>query len=202
MRPDVPRLRKRRFVHELERSFASGCERGEFRLVHYSILGNHAHLLVEASDRHALARGMMSLGARFSRTVNRVFARKGRVLEDRYHVSVLRTPSQVRNALRYVLLSARHHSKPASKVVKQLDPASSADHSQHDRSKRMAPPVHPVLAARLVAALRKRSYARARTSATRVRRHHPGLALRPDPQREGPSQQAEEHDGAPGTHHR
>lgn len=125
VRADVPGLRRPRLVRELERSFASACERGDFRLVHYSILGNHAHLLVEAKDRNSLARGMMSVGARFSRAVNRVFRRKGRVLEDRYHVSVLKTPSQVRNALRYVLLNARHHAKRASKLVGRLDPASS-----------------------------------------------------------------------------
>jgi REP element-mobilizing transposase RayT len=125
VRDDVPNLRKKMFVHELERSFASACERGEFRLVHYAILGNHAHLLVEAKDRHALGRGMKSLGARFSRTVNRVFRRSGAVLSDRYHVSVLKTPTQVRNALRYVLLNARHHAKRARKVVERLDPASS-----------------------------------------------------------------------------
>jgi len=50
---------------------------------------------------------MMSLGARFSRAVNRVFGRKGRVLEDRHQLSVLKTPSPVRNALRSVLLNAR-----------------------------------------------------------------------------------------------
>lgn len=122
---DVPGLRNRRLVRELERSFASACERGEFRLVHYSILGNHAHLLVEAKDRQALGRGMKSLGARFSRAVNRVFRRRGPVLVDRYHVSVLRTPTQVRNALRYVLLNARHPARRASKAVKQLDLASS-----------------------------------------------------------------------------
>lgn len=125
VRPDVPRLRNRRLVRELERSFVAGCERGEFRLVHYSILGNHAHLLVEAKDRHALGRGMKSLGARFARAVNRVFGRTGPVLVDRYHVSVLNTPTQVRNALRYVLLNARHHAKRVLHGIRQLDPASS-----------------------------------------------------------------------------
>lgn len=125
VRADVPGLRNRRLVRELERSFARGCERGEFRLVHYSILGNHAHLLLEAKDRSALGRGMKSLGARFSRAVNRVFARSGPVLVDRYHVSVLKNPTQVRNALRYVLLNARRHAKGAVCVVRELDPASS-----------------------------------------------------------------------------
>ena len=29
-----------------------------FRLVHYAVMGNHVHLIVEAADRVKLARGM------------------------------------------------------------------------------------------------------------------------------------------------
>jgi hypothetical protein len=85
---------------------------------------NHAHLLVEADDRSALARGMIAVGARLARAVNRVFRRSGPVLADRYHVRALKTPREVRNALRYVLLNARHH---ASRLMGGVfDPASSA----------------------------------------------------------------------------
>lgn len=117
-------------MREVERTFAAGCERGDFRLVHYSLQGNHAHLIVEAKDREALGRGMKALGARLARAVNRVFSRAGRVLADRYHVRVLRGPREVRNALRYVLLNARRHAAQAGRglriqrVVKP-DPASS-----------------------------------------------------------------------------
>jgi len=45
----------------------------------------------------------MSVAIRFARAVNRALGRRGRVLEDRYHVRVLATPLQVRNAIRYVL---------------------------------------------------------------------------------------------------
>jgi len=123
-------------VHEVERTFAAGCERHGFRLVHYSLQGNHAHLIVEASDQASLGRGMMSIGARLARAVNRVAARTGPVLADRYHFRLLRSPREVRNALRYVLLNARHHvAKVRDRVAKaraavetwvRLDPASSA----------------------------------------------------------------------------
>ena len=101
-----------------------GCERGDFRVVHYSLMGNHAHLLVEADDKAALASGMKSVGARLARAVNRVLGRSGPVLDGRYHAVVLRSPLQVRRALRYVLLNARHHAKRASKTLR-VDPASS-----------------------------------------------------------------------------
>jgi len=104
---------------------ARACERGTFRVVHYSLQSNHVHLVVEAAHRAALARGMVAVGSRLARAVNRVFGRRGPVLADRYHLRVLKTPREVRNALRYVLLNARRHaSRLSGKVL--LDPASSA----------------------------------------------------------------------------
>jgi REP element-mobilizing transposase RayT len=125
---DVPSLRTVKLVREVERSFARVCERGDFRLVHYSLQGNHAHLIIEAEDRDALGRGMKALGSRLARAVNRVFQRSGPVLADRYHVRLLRTPREVRNALAYVLLNARRHAARAGRTLSRaigIDPASS-----------------------------------------------------------------------------
>jgi hypothetical protein len=49
---------------------------------------------------------------------DRVFARSGGVLADRFHLRALRTPREVRNAIAYVLMNARRH-------LARLDPASS-----------------------------------------------------------------------------
>ena len=130
--PDILSLRTKKLVRALERTFAIGCDRSEFRLVHYSLQDNHAHLIVEARDQHALGRGMMAIGSRLALAVNRVMGRKkGRVVAERYHARLLRTPREVRNALRYVLLNARRHlSVTARKTLRAmdvvLDPASSA----------------------------------------------------------------------------
>jgi REP element-mobilizing transposase RayT len=128
VRSDVPSLRTVRLVREMERSFASACERNDFRLVHYSLQGNHAHLIVEANNERALERGMKAIGSRLARAVNRVFGRSGPVLSDRYHVRVLKTPREVRNALAYVLLNARRHAAKAGRTLSRSfrnDPASS-----------------------------------------------------------------------------
>jgi REP element-mobilizing transposase RayT len=102
-------LRGAKLVAELERSWRETCERGRFRLVHYSIQNDHVHMIVEAASARDLACGLKAIGARFARVVNRVFLRTGRVLADRCHVHVLRTPREVRNAIAYVLLNARRH---------------------------------------------------------------------------------------------
>ncbi|MBW1683994.1 MAG: transposase [Deltaproteobacteria bacterium] len=142
MRPEVPSLRSVRLVRELERSFAKARDRGDFRLVHYALQGDHAHLIVEAKDPKALGRGMKALGSRLARAVNRSFRRKGPVLADRYHLRVLRTPKEVRSALAYVLLNARRHASKASGVWR-CDPASSGRWFDGWRRR---PDVHPTQA--------------------------------------------------------
>jgi hypothetical protein len=124
IRPGVPSLRTVPLVRALERSFAHIRARSDFRLVHYSLQTTHAHLLVEATDADALARGLMAIGARIARAVNRMFARTGPVLAERFHVRSLQTPREVRNALAYVLLNARRHAtRLRGRAI--VDPASS-----------------------------------------------------------------------------
>jgi len=127
VRSGIPSLRKRRMVREFRESLRSGCERGEFRVVHYSLQRNHVHLIVEAAGKQALGRGMKSVAIRLARAVNRVLRRTGPVLLGRYHVRALRTPREVRNALAYVLLNARKHWKERTgkRPPVQLDEASS-----------------------------------------------------------------------------
>jgi REP element-mobilizing transposase RayT len=129
VRRGIPSLRTVKLVRELERSLAVACERGRFRLAHYSIQNDHVHAIVEATSARDLASGMKSLGARLARAVNRIFGRRGAVLADRYHLHVLRTPREVRNALAYVLLNGRRHLAKLGRrlpITVRFDPASSA----------------------------------------------------------------------------
>src|SRR5262249_41437073 len=92
------------------------------RLVHFSIQRDHLHLLVEATDRVALARGVQGIASGIARVVNRATGCDGRVWRDRYHARPLRTPTEVRRALVYVLRNGQKHGSTASAV----DPLSSA----------------------------------------------------------------------------
>jgi putative transposase len=109
MKEGVWNLRSRRCFTALERAFYSGADRFGFKLVHYSVQGNHVHLLVEAKDERALSRGMNGLGVRVAKRLNRVMRRGGKVLDDRYHAHILRTPPEVRRARAYLLQNARRH---------------------------------------------------------------------------------------------
>ncbi|HEY8153519.1 MAG TPA: transposase, partial [Myxococcota bacterium] len=57
-------LRTAGLVAELERSSREACERGRFRLVHYSIQSDHIHMIVEANSARDLACGLKSIAAR------------------------------------------------------------------------------------------------------------------------------------------
>src|SRR3954452_3483578 len=69
----------------------------------FSIQGNHLHLVVEADDAVRLSRGLQGLATRIARRLNRLMGRRGKIFADRYHARALRTPTEVANALAYVL---------------------------------------------------------------------------------------------------
>src|SRR5262249_23043816 len=58
MREGVWNLRSRRSFERLYACFQAAKGRFGFRLCEFSVLGNHIHLLVEADDARALARGI------------------------------------------------------------------------------------------------------------------------------------------------
>jgi REP element-mobilizing transposase RayT len=129
VRGGLPTLRQPHFVRRFRVTLSHACARHGFRMVHYSIQRDHVHLLVEADDKYTIACGMKSLGARIGKLANRLFQRKGKVLDGRYHLRPLRTPLEVRRALCYVLLNHRHHAAKRGRLARQQaaepDPASS-----------------------------------------------------------------------------
>ncbi|HEY1549684.1 MAG TPA: transposase [Kofleriaceae bacterium] len=85
------------------------CAKPFFRVVEFNVLSNHVHLICGADDAMALARGAQGLPIRLARRLNTALKRKGKLFGPRYHAVALRSPSQVRNTLRYVLLNRKHH---------------------------------------------------------------------------------------------
>lgn len=102
--------------------------RDDFGVVHFNVLGNHLHLLAEAENELRLARGMQGLMVRLARRINKHLGRTGKLFRERYHARALKTPREVRNALRYVLLNGRHHAAERGQRLHRdwIDPYSSA----------------------------------------------------------------------------
>jgi len=125
LREGLPSLRQVAEDRVLRETFRDAQKDG-FRIVHYVVMSNHLHLIVEAPDAGSLSRGMTGLGTRIARRLNRLWKRVGSVIADRYHALVLRGPRMVRNAIHYVLANAFRHGVRGMRGVP--DPFSSAEY--------------------------------------------------------------------------
>jgi REP element-mobilizing transposase RayT len=109
MAADLPTLRRSEEMKIARSALKAARDRNGMRVIHYSVQGNHLHLIVEAEDRSAVARGMNGLLVRLTKGLNKLWQREGKVFPDRFHDEVLTTPTQTRNALRYVLQNGKKH---------------------------------------------------------------------------------------------
>jgi len=144
VRDDVRRLRNFKLCAALRRVFVRCCDGNGFRICQFSIQGNHIHLICEATNASALARGMQRFTSMLARRINKCSGRKGAVFADRYHVEIMRTPHQIRNTLCYVINNARRHKLRMPRGYGGVDPYSSAwyfDGWSHERWRRgLSPP--------------------------------------------------------------
>jgi len=112
-------------VRAIEQALREIKHRFGMRVVHYSIQGNHLHLIVEIDDPSMLPHAIQGFAVRLARALNEIASRNGKVFLDRYHAHVLKTRREVSNAVRYVLENFRHHLR--EDVAPQgTDPCSSA----------------------------------------------------------------------------
>jgi REP element-mobilizing transposase RayT len=131
---DLRSLRRRDTYRAIREATITTARREDFHLVHVSIQSNHLHLIVEAADRTALARGMQGFAISAAKHINAAMSkrhgrrRKGAVFPDRYHAHILKTPRSVRHAIGYVLNNWRKHGEDRAPFARtwQVDPFSSA----------------------------------------------------------------------------
>jgi REP element-mobilizing transposase RayT len=109
VRADVPCLRQRRPWATIVQVFRDARDRGALLLVHYVVLSNHLHLILEITEAMSLEAVMRGLTTSLARRLNKCFGRRGRLFDGRYHARALTSPLEVRHALAYVLLNSRKH---------------------------------------------------------------------------------------------
>jgi REP element-mobilizing transposase RayT len=119
-REAIPSLRSSR-VFPILRQALSASHKPQFRVVHFSVQTDHVHLVVEGDHPVALVRGLQGLAGRCAKAINRAARRRGQVWSSRFHSRALRTPTEARRGLVYVLLNFRKHLRAAPGV----DPRSS-----------------------------------------------------------------------------
>ena len=101
----IASLRHPRFFTAVRAAIEAASSRFGMRVVHFSVQGNHVHLIVEAADKVSLTRGMQGLMVRIARAVNRAVGR-------------------FRRAVRYVLDNAMLHAGASPRT----DPCASSVH--------------------------------------------------------------------------
>jgi putative transposase len=111
----------------LRAALSDGSDRFGMRICEFSFQGNHMHFVAEAADARALSRGMQGLSVRIAKGLNLMMGRSGRVLADRFHARILRTPTEVKRVIRYVRCNRDvHRARWGQGRVAARDPYSSA----------------------------------------------------------------------------
>lgn len=82
------------------------------KVLHFSLQSNHVHLIIEAPDNNLLTKGMRSLTVTFAKGL-----RQGKVQTERYHLHVLKTVAETKNAITYVLFNKQKHEKGTYSVI-------------------------------------------------------------------------------------
>jgi REP element-mobilizing transposase RayT len=112
----VGNLRRRRVYQAIREATLTAALREDFRIVHVSLQRTHVHLIVEANDKDALARGMQGFQISAAKHLNAAISkgrpgprRRGTVFPDRYHAEIIKSPTQARHTLSYVMNNWRKH---------------------------------------------------------------------------------------------
>ncbi len=142
----VPNLRSRKRFAVIKHAFVKFCgvQGSGFRLVHFAVLSNHVHFIVEADSKAALSLGMQRLLHSVSRRLNVLSVKEaggtmttkagsyhllrgwiGRVFTDRYHAHVLASPTEMQRAVLYVRHNAEQHYGNGGLRKNVLDPFTS-----------------------------------------------------------------------------
>lgn len=97
-------IRNKEILRILKRAVLNASLKG-LRILHYSVQSNHMHFIIEADNNRILEIGMRSLTVTLAKGIH-----KGKVQLERYHLHVLKTIRETKNAIHYVLFNEQKHS--------------------------------------------------------------------------------------------
>ena len=120
----VGNLRRRCVWQAIREATLTTALREDFRIVHLSLQRTHVHLIVEAKDKEALARGMQGFQISAAKHLNAAISkgrpgprRRGAVFPDRYYAEIITSPTQARHTLSYVMNNWRKHKEDRAKPM-------------------------------------------------------------------------------------
>lgn len=120
----VGNLRRRDAYLAIQRATERVADQDDFRITHLSVQRTHIHMIVEARDEVALSWHLQRFQISAARRINAVTLgdggapRRGTVFTDRYHATIIQTPTQARNAIAYALGNWRHHGEDRGEIAR------------------------------------------------------------------------------------
>lgn len=106
-------IRNKEALKVLKRALINSRKMG-LRVIHCSMMTNHIHIIAEVENNRILTKGMRSLTVTFAKGL-----KKGRIQVQRYHLHVLRSVKETKNAISYVLFNQQKHAKKQYSVIDQ-----------------------------------------------------------------------------------
>lgn len=115
LRDGLTGLRSEKFLAQFRKAAVGATKKG-LRILHYSLQTNHFHILAEADNNQILANAMKSLVTCLAIWLKKMWRRKGSIFSERFHSRILRTPTEVKRVLRYILLNYARHAGVSARI--------------------------------------------------------------------------------------
>ena len=86
------------------------------KIIHFSLEKNHVHLYVESQNNEILGRAMKAFGVSLVKKINRHFKTNGSCYKTRYHLHILRSATEVKRVIHYILNNGIKHRRTSSLI--------------------------------------------------------------------------------------
>jgi len=104
----IANLRNKLFYREIRKSLQRLRAKG-VRLIEFSVQKDHIHFLLEAGNKLLLGKAMRALSISLSKRFSLLLNRKIKALKNRYHLHILNTRKELKNARHYILNNSTNH---------------------------------------------------------------------------------------------
>jgi hypothetical protein len=84
------------------------------KIIHYSLEHDHVHLYTECSSNEILTKSMKAFGVSFAKNINAHFKSCGQVYKTRFHLRILKSATEVKHVINYILKNGIKHKRTKS----------------------------------------------------------------------------------------
>ncbi|MEI8348179.1 MAG: transposase [Pseudomonadota bacterium] len=122
LNPHVPPCRRKNILLIFKKAVLKGRLMG-LKVIHFSLMNNHLHLLIETENKKALAKALQSFAISFTKRLKNFNGlKKTPIFKERYFCHILKSLREVKHAIHYILMNG----KKAGLSRYDIDPYSSA----------------------------------------------------------------------------